>query len=123
MTSLSDEQIRRLRQVILDELNRQIRQRQRQRRTTTTVAETTADTTTTKLAVTSAAVTTAAVEVSLTQRIHRNGCRNRCGDDRRNGCRTVALIVCLMPLVVITGLVNVRPNMYDIDGCKWLKFA
>ena len=112
MTSLSDEQIRRLRQVILDELNRQIRQRQRQRRTTTT-----------KLAVTSAAVTTAAVEVSLTQRIHRNGCRNRCGDDRRNGCRTVALIGCLMPLVVITGLVNVRPNMYDIDGCKWLKFA
>lgn len=67
VTSLSDEQIRRLRQVILDELNRQIRQRQRQRRTTTTVAETTADTTTTKLAVTSAAVTTAAVETTTTQ--------------------------------------------------------
>jgi len=54
ITSLSDEEYRKLRQVILDELNK----RRRRRRTTTTEMEATAATTTTTAATTTTTTTT-----------------------------------------------------------------
>jgi len=64
VTSLTDEQYRRLRQVILDELNRQ-RRRRRRRRRTTSAAETTAATIAETADATTEIPTTAAVEVEV----------------------------------------------------------